>query len=614
MITGNFESSHWTGQGSSLERHIEVVYEITNHEETNTSTMSWKAYIRSTASSKTSWVYAKQIKVNINGITTTLVGDTAKKTIKDDLLGSGIQTFQHESDGTCSIQVSVSGRFYTYGSDNSSYTGTLVLPPNPTFTLSVETNEGTNVSIVRTYSASGNTGALTDGAGICGGDIIKITYSADENYNITTATANGSNFTSGANFTVTGNLSIEVLSTPTMSSVSATNANIGSVSIITVTKHNPNYTHRVWYEFGELYGELISKSNPITSLNWTVPISFYDEMPNQKYGSCLIGIETFDGNTSIGYDSTTIIITAPEYSSIPDLLVSVTDENSAVATLVGDSGTIIRYMSDVLCSITAEPKNSATISVVKINGNIIPRSQWTETEDGIVSVDVLFSNTDINSYLIEVVDSRGYSNIQFVEFDIIDYIQPSINPSIVWSGNGINNELLMGFTGNCFRYNFPNGFQNSVTIKYRYKKSTDAAFNNTWYQIPANKILYGTNSYRSTENIIIQGTFDYRDRYIFEIVVSDGDQSFPLGSATKTVQINAAIPVFDWGRDDFNFNVDVKLKGEDLISVILDNTYPVGSIYLSLTGSMPDVINSIGEWERVVLSGIDSVYAWERTE
>ena len=49
---------------------------------------------------------------------------------------------------------------------------------------------------------------------------------------------------------------------------------------------------------------------------------------------------------------------------------------------------------------------------------------------------------------------------------------------------------------------------------------------------------------------------DYTQSFTYEVIVSD-----KLLSVPKTLTIPKGIPVFDWGENDFAFNVPVKIDG-----------------------------------------------------
>ena len=84
--------------------------------------------------------------------------------------------------------------------------------------------------------------------------------------------------------------------------------------------------------------------------------------------------------------------------------------------------------------------------------------------------------------------------------------------------------------------------------------------------------------------------------------------SYTLSSVTKTVDVKKGIPVFDWGENDFNVNVALMLNSVNILNII----YPVGTVYMHSSGTMPIIVSQVGTWESVT-TGITGVYAWKRT-
>lgn len=77
-----------------------------------------------------------------------------------------------------------------------------------TYTLSLSAGEGTSISVSRTSSPSGSTGALSNGATLYTGDVLKIITSVSAGYEITKQTVNGSAFSSGVSYNVSSNVTI----------------------------------------------------------------------------------------------------------------------------------------------------------------------------------------------------------------------------------------------------------------------------------------------------------------------------------------------------------------------------------------------------------------------
>lgn len=629
MASGTFKSSTCTAVGSGYYRYIEVVWSSTNDTTNNKSTITWNAYSRCPNGNTTSYVYAKNIKVVINGTSTTLVGSTAKALYHGTHLGGSTITVSHDTNGKKSVSVSIAAQIYVYGSDNSTYSGSITMTPNPVYTLSLSAGTGSSITVNRTSCpVSGNTGNLSAGSKkLYHDDELKITFTPNANYSITTRTVNGSTFTSGNSHTVSGNVSVVATATPLKSLVSATDANIGSATTITITRYNTAYTHTLTYSFGGLTGTIATKTSD-TSVGWTVPTSFYAKIPNDPSGTCTITCTTYNGNTSLGSSTCTFTATAAKSSNKPTVTGTVVDTNSVTKALTGNSSVLIKNKSTALCTLTATPKNSATISGVKIGGVSVTGS----TSSGVVTATKTYSNVSATSFAFYAIDSRDYDTTVTISPSVVNYITLTCNPNI-YRDAPTGSTISMDVSGNFYKGSF-GAYSNTLTLKYRYKQvggsypstaqiledgtTSDA---NGWITVNTSLITKGTSSYRSTNTLALQSYpttddsgntvyegFDYHIDYEFQVKVSDGTADYTLTTVTKTVSVPRGIPVYDWGENDFNFNVPVMLNNVNILNII----YPVGAVYMHSSSTIPTVLNSVGTWSSVT-TGISGVYAWKRT-
>ena len=95
-------------------------------------------------------------------------------------------------------------------------------------------------------------------------------------------------------------------------------------------------------------------------------------------------------------------------------------------------------------------------------------------------------------------------------------------------------------------------------MKYRYKLSTSS----TWSSYTNLTPTKSGNTYSNGSSALVLGTiFDYTKEYDFELVASD-----KLQTITYATKVTQGIPVFDWGKEDFQFNVPVKLaSGNEIL-------------------------------------------------
>jgi hypothetical protein len=85
---------------------------------------------------------------------------------------------------------------------------TLTAEVAQTYSLTISAGSGSSITVNRTSSSVGATGAISNGATLYYGDKLTISFSASTGYNLGTHTVNGSTFTSGGSHTVSGNVSV----------------------------------------------------------------------------------------------------------------------------------------------------------------------------------------------------------------------------------------------------------------------------------------------------------------------------------------------------------------------------------------------------------------------
>lgn len=478
----------------------------------------------------------------------------------------------HNADGTKSnVSLSVSWNYNaSYG---GKYFGTITastvvsLDQIAVYTLYTSAGTGSNISVYRTGSGGyGNIGYLSNGSKLYKSDTLKITFTPSTNYAILTHTVNGSVFTSGNTHTVSGNVSVASTAQELASKIGATDAYIGSTSTITVTRYNSAYYHSVHYTLGSKSGYLTASGElsqlevrfQNTSIAFSIPKSFYEELPNSRTGKCVLTCKTYktSNSTSIlgSATSCTINVLIPS-SSEPSVSGSVIDDNPVTVALTGDSSKLIRYKSKAIATIEATAHNSASIAAKYIN-DIAP-----------INNQRVFEEVSETYFSFRADDTRGMKVQKTIHPTIIPYIQLTINP-ILSRPSPTGNKITIDFSGDVFRGNF-GAESNTLMIQYRFKE-VNGSFGE-WKQIANTKIVYGTQSYSSDGIITLQDEFDYRKAYQFEIKASDGSADTTkerLSEAIKILNVAKGRSIFDWGENDFNFNVPVNVNGDISINQI----------------------------------------------
>lgn len=343
---------------------------------------------------------------------------------------------------------------------------------------------------------------------------------------------------SSGDCTASGTISLDTI--PRASKVSATNADIGSTSTITVSRYSTSFKHTVSFSCTGISDTVIESDSEASVIPWNVPVSIYATIPAAKYATVTITCRTYSKDTGalIGEPTTaTMKAIANEEECKPTVYGTVTDVNSTTVSLTGNAKTLIRYKSTASCKIVATAKNSASISAKYVNGVSIP--------SGTVEI----QNSEAVSFAFSATDSRGYPASALVEPTVIPYIPLTINPTFR-RVSPTSNIITVEFYGNFFSGNF-GASSNALKVKYRYKEYGTETWS-AYVTISAASInIPGDGTYNSNGAVTLGSNFDYRKSYDMEIVAQDGSGTAVLSDVSSMAQVTRGEPVFDWSNTDF---------------------------------------------------------------
>lgn len=324
---------------------------------------------------------------------------------------------------------------------------------------------------------------------------------------------------------------------PRVSTVTASDAVIGTSARLAITRRNPTYSHTIRWQFGSLGGYLnargISTEYPVymmlESLEFPIPDSFYWEIPNAKSGICTLTVETFSGEEPIGTAQTAqFTVSVDETQCRPVLSGSIRDYNDDTYELTGDEGVLVKYCSVAQCLMDYSVRKGATVVSKQIQGVAVE-----DDELGIVDV-----QTD--TFRFSLTDSRGFTEEVTVTVPLVPYIRLGCEAQAL-RDDPVSGKATLFVSGDYF-----DGFfgqkSNSLTVEY----SLDGeAF------ISAQPVMTEDNRY---ELQIPLTDMDYTRVYTLTVRVSD-----QLMQVTKRAILKKGVPVFDWGEGDFAFHVPVQL-------------------------------------------------------
>lgn len=336
---------------------------------------------------------------------------------------------------------------------------------------------------------------------------------------------------------VNGTWEVELTHIPRASTPAATDALIGAVSMVAVSRKSPDYTHSLEYRFGALSGYLTEEGiSPeevkmsSSSVAFPIPESFYTQIPNAKSGSCTLLCKTYAGQTQVGEtQSCTFTVSCDPNLCAPEVSAGVTDGNPATLALTGDENVLVRYASHAVCTMSAAAKNSAALVEKQVDSQVITGSSCTIEE------------VEKDAIVFTARDSRGFVTGVEVKKAMIPYIHLTCNPAVKRTDPTSGNALLT-VTGDCFLGSF-GAAENALTLHYRIG-------NGPWQSLTAET---EENRYTAQGQLT---QLDYTSSFPVEIRAAD-----LLQRVSKTVVLGKGIPVFDWGEGDFAFHVPVLLAG-----------------------------------------------------
>lgn len=482
------------------------------------------------------------------------------------------------------------------------------LSPNTTYTCKLRVRRKDSQLNTDSSSVSQTTNAVpTQSLADKSETTIKMNWSCDANVDyVWYSTNNGSNWTAvGSVSGTSGNYTISSLSAntsyniktrvrrsatqttydtsassqttyqyPYVSAVSSSNLTIGNSQ--TLTLYNPKGRNcTVYMKKDSATGtQLYSETTGGTSITFTPTAStLYSSIPSAKYGNCVYYCVYSNQHVSTSTGHKYIVneaINAPEMASN-----SLTDTNTNIVNnLTGNSSKIVLNASTLLISVTASPKNNATISSIVINGSSRTVSNNTAT--------LSISNPTETSYAVVITDSRGISTqttVSIASGNVINYIPLTI-VGVAKRNQPTDGKINISSSGKYYNGGFGR-VNNTLTTKYNWRET-----GGSWQgeQTLTNTTSTGTHN----EAQIQLSNKDYTKSYEIQFKAEDR-----LNTVTSTITVPKGNPVFWWNDDNFNVIQNLNVNGVVSTSNIQgfkNTTYsissdPSNSFQTSLFGS-----------------------------
>lgn len=249
-----------------------------------------------------------------------------------------------------------------------------------------------------------------------------------KSFGLSAAFSGGGGWSPGT-LTIGGN-SFTLSTIPRSSSVSVGAGTIGSVITININRQNTSFKHTVRYSWGSKSGTIAS--NVDTSITWSIPIDFANDIPDSASGTGTIYVDTYSGNTKTGTQSTTFTASVPANVKPTFTGVSLSDLNGAAQNLIPSGNTFIQVISNIKVAFNGAVGSYGS-SITGYYAEIIGKNQSTSSNGGSLGIMNYHGTIKIRA---SVSDSRGrWSDAREVSVTVLEYFAPALNFSIARTGS-----------------------------------------------------------------------------------------------------------------------------------------------------------------------------------
>lgn len=352
---------------------------------------------------------------------------------------------------------------------------------------------------------------------------------------------------------------------PRASDLSVTNGVIGSSATITLGKKSTSFTDSVKIVFGSLTKYLKAdgtlsdtevKLSTNGSITWTIPTSFYAQIPVSKSAKATITSTTYNGTTVVGTKSIQIDVLTTDASKAVIGTFTVVDSNSATIALTGDANKIVKYISKPKVTLKATSNTNTTVKSFSIKNGDDSGVNGTNTT-GTLAVEYTFSN-GVQSGIFDatVVDGREYPTYATqLKKTLIEYIKLGFTKLEVERTEPTSNTITANITGNWFNDTFGSVINELNDITWNYRESGASS----WTTGGALALIKSGNTFSYSGTL--GDLFEYQKSYDFQFVINDKAMSI---TTTGTVTKGQAVMLI--GDEEVIINGDVTVNGKLLVN------------------------------------------------
>ena len=237
------------------------------------------------------------------------------------------------------------------------------------------------------------------------------------------------------------NGSLTLTTIPRESTMTIPTLTVGSSGTFTISANSSSFTHTITYTFGNLSGTAATAAAGVTSVSWTPPNTFYNEMPYSDSGYITLVLHTYSGGTEIGsttYSNKIVYVPSSIKPTAPTVTLTPVNTNA----WLNSKGLYVGGYSKVKIDSSASPGTGAYISSYTITNSVT--GSGASYTSGVL-------DAGSKTISVTVADTRGRTNFTTVYVHFQEYSNPSFSTFTATRGTYNNGTWTSNAYGNHIR-------------------------------------------------------------------------------------------------------------------------------------------------------------------